>query len=86
MDELEIRDRLDSESVNEGEESERPNQAALEALGREIDQETEAIADLRRRTHTLEIEIASWRREPWRPPTGGGPAEPMDRVLEMALG
>jgi hypothetical protein len=50
--------------VNEEEHNEGGDGTPLEALERAIDQETETLADLRRRTRTLEIEIAGWKVAP----------------------
>jgi hypothetical protein len=50
--------------VDEGEHNDDGDEAPLRAFEIAIDQETETIADLRRRTRTLEIEIAGWKAEP----------------------
>jgi hypothetical protein len=71
--------------VSEGECNE--GEAALEALEREIDEETETIADFRQRTRTLEIEIAGWKPEPQppRPPRGASVGQ-AEALLGMLLG
>ena len=77
-----------SAAVNEGEHNDDGDETPLEALERAIAQETETIADLRRRTRTLEVEIAGWKvgpRPSLRPvrTTGVGKSE---AIIGMLLG
>jgi hypothetical protein len=63
--------------------SEQSNETRLGELEEQIAEETRVLEDLRRRTHTLEIEVAGWRREPLATP-------PVRRTsvgaIEMMLG